>query len=43
MSKNGIEVQNIGSQFCELYLEVFWYDQVNFHNILFARLVSVVV
>ena len=30
-------------QFCELYFEVFWYEQVKFQNILFARLVYAVV
>ena len=31
--------QNIDLQFCELYYEVFWYEQVKFYNILFARFV----
>ena len=43
MSKSGIQIQNINLQFCELYHEVFWYEQVEFHNISFVRLVFVVV
>ena len=43
MSKSGIQFQNIDLQFYELYYEVFRYEQVKFHNISFARLLSVVV
>ena len=43
MSKNDSQIQNTDSQFCELYHEVFWYEQVKFRNISFVRLVSVVV
>ena len=43
MSKSGNLIQNIDLQFCELYYEVFWYEQVKFHNISFVRFVSVVV
>ena len=42
MSKSGIQIQNIDLQFCELYHELFWYEQVKCHNISFVRLVSVV-
>ena len=43
MSKSGIQIQNIDLQFCELYHELFRYEQVKFHNILLVCLVSVVV
>ena len=43
MSKSGIQIQNIDLQFCELYHELFWYEQVKFHNISFMCLLSVVV
>ena len=41
MLKSGISVKNIDMQFCELYYEVFWYEQVKFHYISFACLVYV--
>ena len=41
MSKNSIYVQNIDLQFCELYYEVFCYEQVKSRTISFARWVSV--
>ena len=43
MPKSGIQFQNIDLQFYELYYEVFRHEQVRFHNISFARLLSVVV
>ena len=43
MSKSGIQFQNIDLQFYELYYEVFRCEPVKFHNISFARLLSVVV
>ena len=43
MSKSYIQFQNIDLQFYELYYEVFMCEQVKFHNISFARLLSVVV
>ena len=33
----------INLQFSELYHDVFWYEQVKYRNISFARLVAVVV
>ena len=43
MSKSGTYILNTDLQFWELYYEVFWYKQLKFRNILFVRLVSVVV
>ena len=41
MSKGGIHIQYIDLTLCELYYEVFRYEQVKYRNILYVRFLAV--